>query len=199
MRLTAFLLFIALALFVFPQTGLSWPLEDDVHKTKDTSLLTGEEAESMAQQLRKKLGDSLQSTRLFLYGDRARVLLQDGDKKGKIVEYGYQGGSFTEPRPVDFMRKDIDFSKLLFPLNDIDFSKIPSITEAAQKKLNLKEGAVTHVMIGRDFVDDGELSLRVFVQGKDQEGHVDAAPDGSLKTSKVTKRLKYELDPPKLR
>jgi hypothetical protein len=95
-----------------------------------------------------------------------------------IVEYRWVG-QLTPATPVPAAPTD-DLAARLFASDEVAWSAIPALIEAAPAAVAVEGGVVTHLNVERSLPFSDDIRIRVFVAGAGGEGFVDGDAAGSM-------------------
>jgi DNA-directed RNA polymerase subunit RPC12/RpoP len=124
--------------------------------------------------LEERLGKPVMVKDLVLYPTYARAVAQDPKAKHHLDSYFYRYGNLQDPEPqrlVGSGKRNVD--KLVFSLDEVDFTKIPQLLASASADLAIEQGAVTHVIIERGGFGTKAPVVRVYVNGPRDGGYVE--------------------------
>ncbi|MBI4703567.1 MAG: hypothetical protein HY744_20845 [Deltaproteobacteria bacterium] len=133
--------------------------------------------------IKAKVGGSpVKALETIVYPDWAKMQAQDPKKPENIDEYRWRKGTLEAPIPVKLSGnpdlKTIETN--LYSVDDVDFAKLPSLVDDANKRLAYEEAKVTHIIVKRGLPFSPDVRIRVYVNSPRKSGSVEYDAKGAM-------------------
>jgi hypothetical protein len=123
--------------------------------------------------------EQLRVREVVLYAEGYVIVeAQDPANPEHLDRYVYRGGSLEAPSPL--RGTQTEFAPELFGLSEPDWSMLPALAAEALRQIPTEAGEITHVIADRSEFDEGQVVLRVYVNGPRGGGYLKAAADGTV-------------------
>ncbi len=145
--------------------------------SSEANLLERARLSAALQQLSKRFSGEAKVLAIELEPQRLLLQVEDSRSPGRVLQYEYRRGSFSEPRVVE-LRGSGALADNLFALAGLKLSALPDLLGAAVEKVDAKDGRVSRVVIRRNLPDSEDVRIRVFVKSPRRDGQFDADAEG---------------------
>ena len=142
------------------------------------------DASSIPLKYKEKIKGPVRVMEILVYPAFAQAKIQDPNKKLNADEYEYRGGTVGDGGALKWIgtpptEKDLEFQT--FNIDEVDFSKVPTMVADAPKQLGYEGGKTTHMMLKRPLPFEKEVRWRVYVNGERKDGSVEFDAKGVFK------------------
>lgn len=115
---------------------------------------------------------------VLVYPEYLTAQVRGPGAEESIVEYRWAGQ--LEPAVPPQVLPSDDLAAGLFGSDEVDWSAIPALVEAAPGAVTIVGGVVTHLDVERSLPFSADVRIRVFVSGPGGDGFVDGDAMGSM-------------------
>jgi hypothetical protein len=122
--------------------------------------------------------EPMQILSVLVYPEYLTAQVQGPDGEESIVEYRWAGQ--LEPATAAPVAPDGDVAAALFGSDDVAWSAIPALVDAAPAAVSIDGGLVTHLDVKRSLPFSDDVRIRVYVSGPGGDGFVDGDAAGSM-------------------
>lgn len=142
------------------------------------------DATSIPTKYKEKIKGPVRVMEILVYPAFAKAKIQDPNKKLNADEFEYRGGVVGDGGPLKWIgtpptEKDLEFQT--FNIDEVDFTKVPTIVADAPKQLGYEGGKTTHIMLKRPLPFEKEVRWRVYVDSERRNGSVEYDAKGVFK------------------
>lgn len=122
--------------------------------------------------------EPMQLLSVLVYPEYLTAQAQGPGAEQTIVEYRWVG-QLTPATPAVGVPTD-DLAARIFSSDEVSWSAIPALVEAAPAAVAIEGGIVTHLDVERSQPFSDDIRIRVFVSGPGGDGFVDGDAAGSM-------------------
>lgn len=117
---------------------------------------------------------------LGIYQEYVVVEVEPPDQPGELDRWVVWPGEDRRSGPDPVSNVGPDETAELFDPTGLDLSLVPEVGARARQILEIDDGVVTHVLVGRQIPFDPEVGMSVYVQGARDSGYVRFDPTGAV-------------------
>jgi hypothetical protein len=162
-----------------PDTATPDTATPDVTPAVTDSLFVGDVVAPILDEVAVARGaDPLRVLKTLVYPEYLFIQVQDPSIPENVDEYRWRGG-LAEPDPVRLF-PGTDLAVALYSTDEVDWSAIPALVEAAPEAVGIADGEVSHVIVERPLPFSPDVRMRVFVTSARSNGYADADADGEI-------------------
>ena len=152
---------------------------DDPNAVQVGQLFTGTAIATLIDEIAVANGvEPMQVLSVLVYPEYLTAQVQGPDGGESIVEYRWTGQ--LEPAAPASVAPDADIAAGLFGSDEVAWSAIPGLVDAAPAAVSVDGGVVTHLDVKRSLPFSDDVRIRVYVSGPGGDGFVDGDAAGSM-------------------
>jgi hypothetical protein len=151
---------------------------DDPTAVQVGQLFTGTAIATLIDEIAVANGtEPMQLVSVLVYPEYLTAQGQGPGAEQTLVEYRWVG-QLTPATPAPVVPDDV--AARLFSSDEVAWSAIPALVEAAPAAVSIEGGIVTHLNVERSLPFSDDIRVRVFVSGPGGDGYVDGDAAGSM-------------------